>query len=191
MSILYTLSVDQLIRSLVRQYQECGLLHFDKPNIGALFSVYMQVKPQYFFHNFKGHHEVCERAAFQFIVTGRHRVYVGNLPDRSSGFDVLPPEAFVNTNNHDSCWPEGITSPLDEAYFRLCRTVAGKIPRHAWRNDRQPAPIELEAQTQLGDFWGANPLQFVRITRGAKREDNEYFDTLSQVELLKAALTLG
>lgn len=164
-----------LIASLYNQSRKMKFLDWENPNLAQLFRVNMRVSHSgYVQDNYYKELDRTENAVMSIVITGRHRVYVARHADYRQAIPEV--DLFVNTSNHDSCWRTDGLQPISDMYFHLAeKVVAG------FTGPLRPAPAYLNTEVYLGDWLGENPIQFVEIRQGPKRQDNINFDTLLSV----------
>lgn len=186
MSVLSKMDVETYIVGLYQQMLESGALDWDKPNLALRFNIKIAVSHNGYLKDGNTYVEAYDKREviyFSIIVTARHRVYVASSTENCR-FEFEPKD-FVNTSNHDSCWKSDGLSELTRGYFYMC----GEVVKN-WPEGTAPAPIELNTRIQVGDWLGHNPIQFVTVTFGPKRKDNDYFNSLEKIDKLNFKITL-
>ncbi len=82
------------------------------------------------------------RESVYVMYAGLHSIFYALAHDSEGDYlhlSEVPPDAWKNTSNHDSCWRSDGFSFLTEIYFAMAKSV----------NDRK-APCELHDYTNLG-----------------------------------------
>jgi hypothetical protein len=186
MSVISKMDLETYIVGLWEQMSNSVVLNWDMPNLALRFDIAMSVNHNGYLADGNTHVEAYDQSATTYIsviVTSRHRVYVAASSEKMR-FEFTP-EDFTNTSNHDSCWKSDGLTLLTRAYFDMCEYVVRN-----WPENEAPAPKDLNTRIQIGDWMGNNPLQFVTVSFGPKRKDNDYFNSLVSIEKLEFKVSL-
>ena len=93
---------------------------------------------------------------------------------------------FVNTNNHDSCWPDGLFPIRDTCFEGYAHCYPDTIP-----DEHRPAPIGMSLFTSMGPGFGNDSvLNFVRVEFEPIDPNDSYRKRLTKIVPLKFEITL-
>lgn len=86
-----------------------------------------------------------------FIISGNTSVWYA-LPAWDSR-EEIPLSEFINSSNHDSCWRDGVQTPLTKLYFELCE----QVNEQRWKDHlKKVAPVAMNVYTTFS--WLGSPV---------------------------------